>query len=72
MKLILVIATGIMLLICLPILRQFADANATYLGTITGTEEWMTMVFTMLPILIPIGIVVMMFIFVVKNKKRED
>lgn len=72
MKLIAFICVGVLLLITMPLLRSYAGFSETYLSGITGAEDWMVLVFTVAPIVLPIAIVAVIIMNVIKGKKRDE
>ena len=53
-------------------MQNFADAGATYLATIPGIEEWIVTGYSMIPIIIPAGIAIVLLMFVIKGKNKQN
>lgn len=67
-----VFITGILFLgmIMIP-LRAFSTASETYISGIAGIEDWMPLIFTLAPIIIPAGCAVVLLMYVIKGKSRN-
>jgi len=67
-----VFITGILFLgMMMIILPTFASVSETYISGIAGTEDWMPLVFTLAPVVIPAACAVVLLMYVIKGKSRD-
>lgn len=72
MKLILFIVILLVLGIIMVPLKDYASFGETELSTIAGIDDWMPMVFTVIPIVVPLAIIVVAIISITKGRKKES
>ena len=72
MRLILVFITLIVLGIMMVPLRQLSEVGGTFIGGIAGVEAWVPMIFTAVPIIIPLAILVFGVMYIVKGNRRKE